>query len=231
MQRRIPRTLLERSRDFIKSLLRAHPEKRMTATEALQHKWITTETGTDVDLLDNVKEGFNAKRMFKKSVRAVAAANRLRTMSMRSNTDASGFEGVLDSAQQGNQASSYVDSPASTPPVSGAAVPVQGQATVDRQNLLSDAQPMGTNALEPDLEAGQQESILKQSSHPVCLIFHFLFRIGAICTYFFGSWFTNNFVLIFVLCVLMLVFDFWTVKNVSGRLLVGLRWWSENRED
>lgn len=37
--------------------------------------------------------------------------------------------------------------------------------------------------------------------------------------------------LIFVLCVLMLVFDFWTVKNVSGRLLVGLRWWSENKED
>lgn len=29
----------------------------------------------------------------------------------------------------------------------------------------------------------------------------------------------------------MLVFDFWTVKNVSGRLLVGLRWWSENKED
>jgi len=49
------------ARDFIKSLLRAHPEKRLTATEALQHKWITTETGTDVDLLDNVKEGFNAK--------------------------------------------------------------------------------------------------------------------------------------------------------------------------
>ncbi|KAI1316793.1 hypothetical protein EDD11_009459 [Mortierella claussenii] len=68
------------ARDFIKCLLRAHPEKRLTATEALQHKWITTETGSDVDLLDNVKEGFNAKRMFKKTVRAVAAANRLRTM-------------------------------------------------------------------------------------------------------------------------------------------------------
>ncbi|KAG0329972.1 hypothetical protein BGZ99_009416 [Dissophora globulifera] len=76
------------ARDFIKCLLRAHPEKRLTATEALQHKWITTETGNDADLLDNVKEGFNAKRMFKKTVRAVAAANRLRTMT-RSSTDAS----------------------------------------------------------------------------------------------------------------------------------------------
>ncbi|CAG8445659.1 1898_t:CDS:2 [Ambispora gerdemannii] len=26
-------------------------------------------------------------------------------------------------------------------------------------------------------------------------------------------------------------FDFWTVKNVTGRLLVGLRWWNEIQED
>ena len=27
--------------------------------------------------------------------------------------------------------------------------------------------------------------------------------------------------------VIMAAFDFWTVKNVTGRLLVNLRWWSE----
>jgi hypothetical protein len=31
--------------------------------------------------------------------------------------------------------------------------------------------------------------------------------------------------------VLLLAFDFWTTKNVTGRLLVGLRWWNEVRED
>ncbi|KAF9582222.1 hypothetical protein BGW38_000488 [Lunasporangiospora selenospora] len=76
------------ARDFIKCLLRANPDKRLTATEALQHKWITTETGSDVDLLDNVKEGFNAKKMFRKTVRAVAAANRLRNLT-RYSTDVS----------------------------------------------------------------------------------------------------------------------------------------------
>jgi hypothetical protein len=37
--------------------------------------------------------------------------------------------------------------------------------------------------------------------------------------------------IVFVVCVLLLAFDFWTVKNVTGRLLVGLRWWNEVRED
>jgi hypothetical protein len=35
-------------------------------------------------------------------------------------------------------------------------------------------------------------------------------------------------VLIFILVILFLAADFWNVKNVSGRLLVGLRWWNES---
>ena len=53
----------------------------------------------------------------------------------------------------------------------------------------------------------------------------------ALSVYIFGGWFTKNFILIFVLCIILLAFDFWTVKNISGRLLVGLRWWSYVRED
>lgn len=41
----------------------------------------------------------------------------------------------------------------------------------------------------------------------------------------------NDSILLFVIIVLLLAFDFWTVKNVSGRLLVGLRWWNETGED
>ena len=47
----------------------------------------------------------------------------------------------------------------------------------------------------------------------------------------FGDWFSSSFVNVFVVCVLLLAFDFWTVKNVSGRLMVGLRWWSEVQDD
>jgi len=71
-------------------------------------------------------------------------------------------------------------------------------------------------------------TILKSSSHPTVLIFHLLFRTSAFITFLIPS---SNFVLVFVLVTLFLAFDFWTVKNVSGRRLVGLRWWNEIKED
>lgn len=58
-----------------------------------------------------------------------------------------------------------------------------------------------------------------------------LFRVGALLTYLLGSIFTDNFTLVFVITILLLAFDFWTVKNISGRLLVGLRWWNEIQPD
>ncbi len=36
---------------------------------------------------------------------------------------------------------------------------------------------------------------------------------------------------LFLTVILLLAFDFWTVKNVTGRLLVGLRWWNKIEED
>jgi hypothetical protein len=53
----------------------------------------------------------------------------------------------------------------------------------------------------------------------------------ALFIYMFGGWFTSNFIVVFVICIILLAFDFWTVKNITGRLLVGLRWWSYVRED
>lgn len=72
---------------------------------------------------------------------------------------------------------------------------------------------------------------LNQSKQPIALFFHLLFKFLALFIYIFGSWFTTNFIFTFVLCIIFLAFDFWTVKNISGRLLVGLRWWSYVRED
>eukprot|EP00624_Nannochloropsis_granulata_P001650 evm.model.NODE_18044_length_13276_cov_24.207518.3 len=53
----------------------------------------------------------------------------------------------------------------------------------------------------------------------------------ALFFYLFGGFFSSNFVFVCVVCILLLAFDFWTVKNVTGRLLVGLRWWNNVRDD
>lgn len=70
-------------------------------------------------------------------------------------------------------------------------------------------------------------SILAESSHPTALLFHFAFRTAALLVYLFGGWVAGpSFMFIFALCVILLSIDFWQVKNVSGRYLVGRRWWS-----
>ena len=66
------------------------------------------------------------------------------------------------------------------------------------------------------------------SSHPTACLFHVLFKCLALGVYMLGSklfWFED--VLVTVLCILLLAADFWVVKNITGRLLVGLRWWNK----
>eukprot|EP01111_Echinosteliopsis_oligospora_P016372 TRINITY_DN6779_c0_g1_i1.p1 TRINITY_DN6779_c0_g1~~TRINITY_DN6779_c0_g1_i1.p1 ORF type:complete len:214 (-),score=68.43 TRINITY_DN6779_c0_g1_i1:51-692(-) len=66
--------------------------------------------------------------------------------------------------------------------------------------------------------------------HPVATFFHLFFKISALVTYLIlARW--GSFVIMFVVITLLVAFDFWTVKNVTGRLLVGLRWWNEVHED
>jgi hypothetical protein len=45
--------------------------------------------------------------------------------------------------------------------------------------------------------------------------------------YILGLWFTKNFILVFILTVILLAVDFYYLKNIAGRRLVGLRWWNE----
>ena len=63
------------------------------------------------------------------------------------------------------------------------------------------------------------------------MLFHVVFRILAVVVYLLCGWFSDSFVTSFVVIVVLLSIDFWTVKNISGRLLVGLRWWNYVDED
>ncbi|KAI5815512.1 hypothetical protein BZA77DRAFT_315991 [Pyronema omphalodes] len=65
------------------------------------------------------------------------------------------------------------------------------------------------------------------SAHPLTLILFLAFRLASIGMYLFGLWFSSNFVLIFIIVILLLSADFYYCKNIAGRRLVGLRWWNE----
>ncbi|KAL5340784.1 hypothetical protein BJX70DRAFT_387129 [Aspergillus crustosus] len=65
------------------------------------------------------------------------------------------------------------------------------------------------------------------SAHPITLLIFLGFRLGALLMYLFGVLFIKNFILIFILTLLLLSADFYYLKNIAGRRLVGLRWWNE----
>ncbi|GLJ43113.1 hypothetical protein SUGI_0894720 [Cryptomeria japonica] len=67
-------------------------------------------------------------------------------------------------------------------------------------------------------------------ANPLTCFFHVLFKGAAIAFYILFSLFVDSFVIIFVVTVLLAALDFWVVKNISGRILVGLRWWNEINE-
>lgn len=69
--------------------------------------------------------------------------------------------------------------------------------------------------------------MLSTARNPVACIFTLLFKGAALFFFLFLNAFLGEEILTFVLVVTMAAFDFWAVKNITGRLLVHLRWWSE----
>ncbi|KAI4701244.1 Golgi apparatus membrane protein tvp23 [Alternaria sp. BMP 2799] len=66
------------------------------------------------------------------------------------------------------------------------------------------------------------------SSHPITLLTFLAFRISSLLVYLLGlRLLTANFVMIFIITILLLAMDFYYLKNIAGRRLVGLRWWNE----
>ncbi|CAL8120294.1 unnamed protein product [Orchesella dallaii] len=79
---------------------------------------------------------------------------------------------------------------------------------------------------------GEEESDAKNRwRHPIVAFFHVFFRAAAIIVYILCSWTGAGFVPSCVTVVVLLSADFWTVKNVTGRILVGLRWFNYVDDD
>lgn len=104
------------------------------------------------------------------------------------------------------------------------------EATTASSNVTPQATP-GARA-QPEATMTMIDK-LKQSSHPIALVFYLFFRISPIIIYIFGNFFLgliiekSRFILHFIILIVLIAADFWNLKNIAGRLLVGLRWWNE----
>ena len=83
---------------------------------------------------------------------------------------------------------------------------------------------------------GQRDSIdftnfLQHATNPGIVLFTLLFKTLAVLSFLILGIFGVSDALIFIIVVILNAFDFWFVKNVSGRILVGLRWWNEVKDD
>jgi len=91
---------------------------------------------------------------------------------------------------------------------------------------------LGDDSEDITLDFGEEDTInSKTLKHPVAVFFHICFRVLSLISYLLCGWFSDSFIVNFVVIVLFLSMDFWTVKNITGRLLVGLRWWNYVDED
>eukprot|EP01088_Endostelium_zonatum_P003518 TRINITY_DN14729_c0_g1_i2.p1 TRINITY_DN14729_c0_g1~~TRINITY_DN14729_c0_g1_i2.p1 ORF type:complete len:193 (+),score=26.69 TRINITY_DN14729_c0_g1_i2:20-598(+) len=71
------------------------------------------------------------------------------------------------------------------------------------------------------------KSLYAATQHPITVIFHVGFKVIPIVLYLLMGWgiIGENFVVQFIVLILLESADFWITKNISGRMLVGLRWW------
>ncbi|KAM3133978.1 hypothetical protein pb186bvf_013944 [Paramecium bursaria] len=68
---------------------------------------------------------------------------------------------------------------------------------------------------------------IRQSSQPLICLLHLLFKFCALFSYLFLGIFLSKAIFRYILIILFQALDFYIVKNITGRFLVGLKWYSD----
>ncbi|KAK5906394.1 hypothetical protein CgunFtcFv8_002265 [Champsocephalus gunnari] len=96
--------------------------------------------------------------------------------------------------------------------------------------MLREDNDEDVSLFDAEEDAGKR-SKKSNMKHPLACFFHLFFRVSAVIVYLLCEIFSSTFIACMVTIILLLSCDFWTVKNISGRLLVGLRWWNQVDDD
>ena len=111
--------------------------------------------------------------------------------------------------------------------------PKEQQVQPDKTEKVENLQvtPKDAQTITQSKSRSSITNFYRNSSHPIICIFTFIFKIAAFIIYIIISFFTNQKGLVYLSVILLGSVDFWITKNVSGRFLVGLRWWNEVIKD
>ena len=97
--------------------------------------------------------------------------------------------------------------------------------------MLADTEEVALSFENTNLGSSGSVVQTNQIRHPIAIFFHVIFKVLAVVIFILSTFFFANFITTFVVMIILLSMDFWTVKNVTGRLLVGLRWWNHVDDD
>ena len=79
-------------------------------------------------------------------------------------------------------------------------------------------------------QQGGIADIIKNAAHPTLCMVLIGMKISAIVAFLILDWLARE-AIAYLVVIMLGSADFWTTKNIAGRILVGLRWWNEVKED
>ena len=99
------------------------------------------------------------------------------------------------------------------------------------QDSTGNRQFLGEEEKRPLFDKKRVEQLnLSDAFHPILCLVHLGLKIATILAYLFLRLVTRSSVYTFIITILISALHFWIVKNISGRILVGLRWWHNDYE-
>ena len=96
-----------------------------------------------------------------------------------------------------------------------------------KDNVENEVENKDENILTKQLpKLNVQKLNVQEASHPIASMLHLSFKTIPCLCYMFMGFFGVKDVSVFIACLIIIALDFWLTKNIFGRYLVGLRWWT-----
>ena len=111
--------------------------------------------------------------------------------------------------------------------------PLNFSINMNGDNNMNNQNPNSNQQFSSNNQGEQIDftNFLQHAANPGIVLFTLLFKTLAVVCFLILGIFGVSDSLVFIIVVILNAFDFWFVKNVSGRILVGLRWWNEVKDD